>query len=214
MDEKFVDTTTSLSVRAQPVQQRSVDRMQQLLNAAAALIDEEGLDGVTTTAVAYRSRSSVGVLYRYFPHVDSLLRALAQRNMQRYLDLVQEGSDHTPDEPWSSWDNTLDSFVQMSRQEPGFRHLGFGDIISERLLDTELSNNSLIARAFAQQLSETHSVPVTDKMLFHLDVGIAMGMGLLRRAFQYDPRGEERFIEEARNTIGPYLRTNLPLVSE
>lgn len=214
MDEKFVDTATSLSVRAQPVQQRSVDRMQQLLNAAAALIDEEGLDGVTTTAVAYRSRSSVGVLYRYFPNVDSLLRALAQRNMQRYLDLVQEGSDRTPDEPWSSWDNTLDSFVQMSRQEPGFRLLGFGDIISERLLDTGLSNNSLIARAFAQQLSETHSAPVTDKMLFHLDVGVAMGMGLLRRAFQYDPRGEQSFIEEARNTIGPYLRTNLPLVSE
>lgn len=214
MDEKLLDTQPSLSMRAQPVQQRSADRMQQLLNAAAALIDEEGLDAVTTTAVAYRSRSSVGVLYRYFPNVDSLLKALAQRNMQRYLDRVQEGSDRTPDEPWSSWDNTLDSYIQMFRHEPGFRHLGFGDIINERFLDAELSNNSLIARAFAQQLSETHGVPVTDKMLFHLDVGVAIGTGLLRRAFMYDPRGEERFIEETRSLIGPYLRANLPLVNE
>jgi len=214
MHDTFAESTTSLSTRAQPVQKRSADRMQQLLHAAAALIDEEGLDAVTTTAVAYRSRSSVGVLYRYFPNVDSLLKALAQRNMQRYLDLVQAGSDRTSDEPWSSWDNTLDSYVQMYRHEPGFRHLGFGDIINERFLDAELSNNSLIARAFAQQLSETHGVPVTDKMLFHLDVGIAMGVGLLRRAFLYDPRGEERFIEEARNTVGPYLRANLPLVNE
>ena len=214
MEEKTSDQPTSLSMRAQPVQQRSADRMQSLLDAAAALIDEEGLDAVTTTAVAYRSRSSVGVLYRYFPNVDSLLKALAQRNMARYLERVQDGSDGTPDAPWSSWDNTLDSFVHMSRHEPGFRHLGFGDIINERFLDAELSNNSLIARAFAQQLAETHSVEVTEKMLFHLDVGIAMGSAILRRAFLYEPQGDERFIEEARNLIGPYLRTNLPLVND
>jgi AcrR family transcriptional regulator len=214
MEETIFNDSTALGMRAQPVQQRSADRMQQLMNAAAALIDEEGLDAVTTTAVAYRSRSSVGVLYRYFPNVDSLLKALAQRNMQRYLDRVQEGSDRTPDVPWSSWDNTLDSYVFMYRHEPGFRHLGFGDIINERFLDSDLSNSSLIARAFAQQLSETHTVPVTDKMLFHLDVGIAMGLSIIHRAFLYDPRGDEAFIEEARNLIGPYLRTNLPLVND
>jgi AcrR family transcriptional regulator len=213
MTEQFAPSTATLSMRAQPVQQRSADRMQQLLDASATLIDEEGLDAVTTTAVAYRSRSSVGVLYRYFPNVDSLLKALAQRNMQRFLDLVQAGSDRSPDEPWSSWDNTLDSYVHMYRHEPGFRHLGFGDIINERFLDSELSNNSLIARAFAQQLSETHNVPITDIMVFHLDVGIAMGTALIHRAFMYDPRGEERFIEEARNVIGPYLRASLPLVN-
>jgi AcrR family transcriptional regulator len=199
------------NVRTQPIQQRSTDRMQSLLDAAAALIDEEGIDGVTTTAVAYRSRSSVGVLYRYFPNVDSLLKALAQRNMSRYLDRVQDGADNTPDVPWSAWDNTLDSYVDMYRHEPGFRHLGFGDIINERFLDEELSNNSVIARAFAEQLSEVHSVPVTEKMIFHLDVGIAMGSALVHRAFLYDPKGDAKFIEEARIIIGDYLRSQLPL---
>lgn len=199
------------NVRTQPIQQRSTDRMQSLLNAAAALIDEEGIDGVTTTAVAYRSRSSVGVLYRYFPNVDSLLKALAHRNMSRYLARVQEGAERASDTPWSAWDNTLDSYVDMYRNEPGFRHLGFGDIINERFLDDELTNNSVIARAFAEQLSESHNVPVTEAMIFHLDVAIAMGSGLLHRAFLYAPRGDAKFIEEARTLIGTYLRSQLPL---
>lgn len=198
-------------IRNLPIQQRGSNRMQSLLDAAAALIDEEGIDGVTTTAVAYRSRSSVGVLYRYFLNVDSLLRALAERNMARYLARVKEGADSAPDAPWSAWDNTVDSYVDMHRNEPGFRHLGFGDIINERFLDDELTNNSIISRAFAEQLAQTHNVPVTDTMIFHLDAGIAMGSALIHRAFLYDLRGDEKFIDEARTVIGAYLRSQLPL---
>ena len=205
--------TEQAELRTVPVQQRSAERMNALLDAAAVLIDEEGIDGVTTTAVAYRSRSSVGVLYRYFPNIDSLLKALAQRNMQRYLEMVAEGSDRTPDIPWSSWDNTLDSYVYMFRHEPGFRRLRFGDIISERFLDPELSNNTLIARAFAEQVSETHGVPVTKDLLFHLEVGVTMGSAIIHRAFQNDPKGDKRFIEHAREFLGNYLRTYLPIKS-
>ncbi len=201
----------SPELRTVPVQRRSTDRMNALLDAAATLIHEEGIDGVTTTAVAYRSRSSVGVLYRYFPNIDSLLRSLAQRNMQRYLEMVAEGSDRTADIPWSSWDNTLDSYVHMFRHEPGFRGLRFGDIVSERFLDAELSNNSVIARAFAQQVSETHGVPVTKDLLFHLEVGVTMGTAIIHRAFYHNPAGDERFIEHAREFLGNYLRTYIPI---
>jgi AcrR family transcriptional regulator len=204
--------TEPVEIRTVPVQQRSNNRMQALLDAAAAIIEEEGVDAVTTTAVAYRSRSSVGVLYRYFPNIDSLLKALAQRNMQRYFELVQEGIDKAPsDIPWSSFDNTLDSYVYMFRHEPGFRGLRFGDIISDRFLDAHLSNNSVIARAFAQQHSETHALPVTDDILFHLEVAVAMATAIIHRAFLYDPRGDERYIEHARDFIGNYLRGYLPI---
>ncbi len=213
MTNPSVTSLDNPELRTIPVQRRSADRMNALLDAAAKLIDEEGVDGVTTTAVAYRSRSSVGVLYRYFPHVDSLLKSLAQRNMQRYLEMVAEGSDRTPDFPWSSWDNTLDSYVHMFRHEPGFRGLRFGDIISDRFLDAELSNNTVIARAFAEQVSETHSVPVSQDLLFHLEVGVTLGTALIHRAFLYDNAGDDRFIEHAREFIGNYLRTYIPLKS-
>jgi len=196
-----------LNLRTTPIQQRSSDRMQSLLDAAAVLIDEDGIDGVTTTAVAYRSLSSVGVLYRYFPNVDSLLKALAQRNMQRYMDRASLA-------PWAAWDTTFGSYVDMYRHEPGFRHLGFGDIITERFLGGEFTNSTVVARIFAQMLSEEHTVPVTDSMLFHLDVAIAMAVAIVHRAFLYDPKGDERFIEEARKMVGAYLRAEIPMTSE
>jgi hypothetical protein len=62
-------------------------------------------------------------------------------------------------------------------------------------------------------LSEEHHVPVTDKMVFHLDVAIAIAVAIVHRAFLYDPKGDEKFIEEARTMVGTYLRTELPLTS-
>lgn len=198
-------------VRNVPVQQRSTNRMEALLDAAARIIDEDGIEAVTTTSVAYRSDSSVGVIYRYFPNINSLLQALARRNLQRYLERVQEGSDLTPDEPWSSWDLTLDSYVHMYRTEPSFRSLRFGDIITERFLSSEESNTSVIAKAFAGMVSETHSIPVTKEMLFHLEVAIAMGSALVALAFEHSAKGDKAIIEQARTVIGDYLRSNLPI---
>ncbi len=202
-----------MAPRNMPIQQRSALRRNALIDAAAALIDSDGVAGVTTTAVAYKSGSSVGVLYRYFPNVESLLKALAMRNLERYLELVAEGSDRSPDEPWSSWDNTLDSYVHLFRTEPGFRTLRFGTIIDERFLDGTLSNDTVIARAFAEQVSETHSIPVTPEMMFHLEAALAFGPAIVHRAFLYDPRGDEKFIEHAREVVGNYLRTYLPITA-
>jgi len=207
------DPSDIIELRTVPIQQRSNQRMQALLDAAANIISAEGIDAVTTTSVAYKSNSSVGVIYRYFPNIDSLLRALAHRNLQRYLARVEEGSDKSPAEPWSSWDLTLDSFVDMCRSEPSFRQLGFGDIIHDRFLDNEISNNTVVSTAFAGMVSETHNIPVTDQMLFHIETAVWMGSALLNRAFQSDPVGDERFIEEARRVIGDYLRTNVPIPS-
>jgi len=198
-------------LRTIPVQRRSTDRMNALVDAAALVIDREGVEGVTSTGVAYHSGSSVGVLYRYFPNVETLLKALALRNMQRYMEYVAEGSDRTPREPWSSWDNTLDSYVHLCREEPGFRTLGFGDLVSERFLDPEMSNNTVIARAFAEQVAETHSIPTNESLLFHIEVAVVMGHALLHRAFLYNAQGEEKIIEHARDVIGSYLRTHIPI---
>lgn len=202
---------TASGLRTIPVQRRSADRMDALLNAAAALIDEVGIDAVTTTAVAYRSGSSVGVLYRYFPNIDTLLRQLAARNLERYLDVVREGSDMTPDNPWSSWDYTLDGFVTLCRTEPSFRRLRFGELVTERFLSDEEPNNKVIAREFAEMVSTTHSIPVTKDMLFHLEIATAMGQALMTEAFRDNARGDKRIIEEARRVIGDYLRTSIPI---
>lgn len=67
------------AARRRPTQARSRARFDGILDAAAALIGERGLDPVTMTDVADRAGMSVTALYRYFPNKASVVRELALR---------------------------------------------------------------------------------------------------------------------------------------
>ncbi len=198
-------------VRTEPVQQRSTQRVTLLLDAAAALIDENGIDGLTTSEVAARAESSVGVVYRYFPNIQSLLRALAARNLQRFTESIFNtiGSDSLE---WrQTLDVAIDAFIEFNRTEPGFRALRFGDIIDDRFLEPEFSNNGVLARAFVGLLAEKYGFQPDEKILFDLEVVVEVADALLQRAFIADRQGEPAFIDAARTIANDYLRDHSEL---
>ena len=199
-------------VRTEPVQVRSTQRVALLLDAAAALIDENGIDGLTTSEVAARAESSVGVVYRYFPNIQSLLRALAARNMQRFTESIFNtiGTDSVA---WrQTLDIAIDTFIEFNREEPGFRALRFGDIIDDRFLEPEFSNNGVLARAFVGLLAEKYGFQPDERILFDLEVVVEVADALLKRAFAADKQGDQTFIDAARTIANDYLRdhTELP----
>ena len=170
MSRQSVPPTASTRIRTEPVQQRSTARVTLLLDAAAALIDEKGIDGLSTSDVATRSGSSVGVVYRYFPNIQFLLRALAARNLERFLerafpaDSFPSGSFPSGSFPSGSFssdssssegaagarwlerlDQPFDAYVELARAEPGFRALRFGTIIDERFVGRDDSTSGVNA---------------------------------------------------------------------
>ena len=66
-------------VRKKPLQQRSQQMVETLIEAAGQVIAERGLEHFTTVQVAARARVSVGSLYQYFANKDALLAALLDR---------------------------------------------------------------------------------------------------------------------------------------
>jgi AcrR family transcriptional regulator len=200
--------------RTEPVQQRSTRRVTHLLDAAAAIIDENGIDGLTTSDVATRADSSVGVVYRYFPNIQSLLRALAARNLERFTGAIYDsiGSDSVQ---WrDALDIAIDTFIAFNREEPGFRALRFGDVIDRRFLEPEFSNNGVLARAFVGLLAEKYDFVPDDQIVFDLEVVVEIADALLQRAFLYDKQGDARFIDRAREVSGDYLRNRSALPGE
>lgn len=208
---EILSSSPNLDARNLPVQERSAARMAAILDATATIIDEGGIEAVTVTAVAYRSGSSVGAVYRFFPSTDGLLRALAQRNLLRFMERVEEGSRNSSDIPWSSLGLTLEAYVDMYRTEPSFRSLRFGDIITDKFLSSVEPNLSAISRAFAGMVSETHNVPLTDDMVFHMEVALTTCSALIDLAFKKTPDGDERLIEQARAFSQEYLPKNVPI---
>lgn len=65
-----------------PAQARSRATVEVVLEAAAQLLESVGERGFNTNAVAERAGVSIGTLYRYFPDKQSILTALARREME------------------------------------------------------------------------------------------------------------------------------------
>jgi AcrR family transcriptional regulator len=62
-----------------PSQDRGQRRIDSILDAAATLFAEQGVDAVSVNAIASHAGSSVGSLYHFFPNKDAILDALALR---------------------------------------------------------------------------------------------------------------------------------------
>ncbi|MCY7413187.1 MAG: TetR family transcriptional regulator [Salinibacterium sp.] len=188
----------SIIVRTEPIQRRSAERISHLLDAAAGLIDEHGIDGLTTTAVAGRSSSSVGVVYRYFPNIQQLLLALAARNLDRFSERVYARLNDSNGDWLEIIDHVIDIYVDLVKTEPGFRALHFGDVIDERFLQPNATNNTLIANRFNELLVMKYGITTTPELSFDLEVLVEIAGSLLHRAFVYEREGDVRFIDKLR----------------
>ena len=83
-----------------PQQERSRATVERILAAAEAEIGETGVAGAGTRSIAARAGVSVGALYRFFPGLDDIVDALAERYLAdvwtpyaELLDAVEPGAD-------------------------------------------------------------------------------------------------------------------------
>jgi AcrR family transcriptional regulator len=63
------------------------------LDAAAALVAEHGLRGVTMSEIAQRTGIGRATLYKYFPDVDAILLAWHERKITAHLEHLREVRD-------------------------------------------------------------------------------------------------------------------------
>ena len=68
-----------LTPRRDPVQQRSRQRAQQIIDVTGELLERVGFDDLNTTLIAKEVGISVGTLYHYFPNKHAILYAMGLR---------------------------------------------------------------------------------------------------------------------------------------
>ncbi len=80
-----------VALRRSPQQWRSQQRVDAILEAAAAMIAEVGYDGVSTSKLAQHVGISIGSLYQFFANKEAIFQALAERYlaaMRRKIDAM------------------------------------------------------------------------------------------------------------------------------
>ncbi len=205
--------------RRRPVQQRSQERYERILDACAALLDEAGAAALTTKEVAHRAQVPIGTLYQFFAGKEDLLAALAGRNLDHYLHRLDDRlRTEPPTGPAGFTDLAVEEFVEMKRTVPGFGQVDFGlagpavptGVEDDRhLLDAELDNNTTVAlrlQALGGELFGTAD-PVT--LTLGLRVALEAADAVLKLAFRGDPEGDPAMITECKRLVRCYLADHL-----
>ncbi len=68
-----------MSMRRQPRQARSQERVNQILDVAERLFVRDGYSSTTTNAIAQEAKVPIGSLYQFFPDKAAIIYALAER---------------------------------------------------------------------------------------------------------------------------------------
>lgn len=79
----------ALTPRKKPRQARSAATLDAIFEATIQVLLADGMRALTTTRVAERAGVSVGTMYQYFPHKQSLIYALNERYLEVLADKVE-----------------------------------------------------------------------------------------------------------------------------
>ncbi|HEU5334202.1 MAG TPA: TetR/AcrR family transcriptional regulator [Actinocrinis sp.] len=214
MPEAETDILPAGSVRRRPVQRRSVERFERMLDACAELLDDAGYDAMTTSEVARRAGVPIGTLYQFFDGKQALARALAERNLDAFLDRLHARFAASPARDWADAASAVVAeFVVMKRTVPGFAAIDFGDARAGKLflLDDErqVENNQIVAQRLKQLALADLGLPDDPGLDRVLLVAVEAADGVLRLAFRFGPDGDPDLIAEAEALVRGYLTARL-----
>ncbi|NJS11384.1 MAG: TetR/AcrR family transcriptional regulator [Microcoleus sp. CSU_2_2] len=77
------DSRLSRNLRRQPKQLRGKERVEKILDAAAAVFDEVGYEAATTHLIAAKAGTAIGSLYQFFPDKAAIFNAMELRHVDR-----------------------------------------------------------------------------------------------------------------------------------
>jgi AcrR family transcriptional regulator len=119
--------TTAPTQRREPTQARSRQTVTRILDAAAAIIDEHGVDAATTRTIADRAGVAYPSLYRFFADRDEILDRLLERHLTD-IDAGAAAAEPTWDirSIGDLLDAELDLHVAYYREHPSAARLWMG----------------------------------------------------------------------------------------
>ena len=194
-------------LRRRPTQQRSRERVSRILDAAAALVVERGVDALKVGDIAQRATVPLGTVYQFFARKDDIVFALAERFAERFGEVLDAVLAGLPDD--AAWhevlDRVVDAYADHYRTEPALRELWVGARLDPEFLRADHEqNNTRFAVTVADVMASRATVP-REELALMVFVTWEAGQALLETAFRADPQGDPAIIAQARLMAARYL---------
>ncbi len=208
----------SLEPRKKPSQKRSLERVNNILNACAALMAEIGPDGVNTNTIAERADIPVSSLYQYFPNKHAVLIELMRQELREIDQVTARVVEKiTPKTHWTELCETLvDDYVELTKTQPGFvalwhtiqahpalYNIQSGDYLINQLVSLQKGIELYFALHAPGKMNETE--------IGHMKrTAIEAVIPIIGRASQSTGAEKKRLKESARMLLVGYLANFMP----
>lgn len=189
-----------------PIQKRAIATYERLLDAAGELLEERGVERISTNLVAERADVAPPTLYNYFSDKYDLLAALGERLMKQQNALVE--LDPVQDE--ASLAAALIAHVKITQESPGgpwvMRMLRAVPQLAHVRLD---SHHALVAKLVESALAHD---PSLDRATTERRMRLAIEFGYAAIEMVFDEGGQdvELIMIDTAKTIRALLDKTLP----
>ena len=190
-----------------PSQDRGLQRVEQILDAAESLVAELGVEGTSTNAIAERAKTSMGSLYHFFPSKEALIEALARRFAERKREMnakaVPVDQAHMPLEEVA--ERVVNGHARFLADSPAFVPIydavtqgRAAACMNEELVDAIVSDvrDFLAARLPAMREPERNTAAL---------LAVATVHGVLLTAMRLAPRARGPLLRELKRMLVAYF---------
>lgn len=199
--------TIGVSTRRTPVQGRSHETVQRILQATSRLLERMPLDEITTSRIAQESGVSVGGLYRFFPDKQTIIDAIAVQHVKefeaqvrhRLLVLVPLGGP-------GFLSAVIDRYVEFLDARPDFRAIVFGKHISPATREQQIRPDKGATGLVKQVLIRFLGMKNSDEFTLKMRIASETGERLLAYAYEQEDLAErKKIIDELKMLLTGYL---------
>jgi AcrR family transcriptional regulator len=158
---------SSSNLRRQPKQQRGKDRVEKILDAAAAVFDAVGYEAATTHMIAAEAKTAIGSVYQFFPDKAAIFNAMELRHVDRVKEMwAQVGTSDIIQLPLREMIHTLTIAVAKLFEQPVSRVVFVQFFVSREMfqsIDESMTQEAInfmasILHRKNPSLSESHCI--------------------------------------------------------
>ncbi len=197
-----------------PQQERAIKTYESILDSAAELLVEVGLERISTNLIAEKAGITVPALYRYFPNKYAILHALGQRLMERQNQAFAEWHEkNVAGAPARSIrENLADALYTAYSATCGM--VGGVQIMHalqaiEPLQQVRLDNHWGVSEMFAHIWADQFGVEFDPSAVQRARVAIELGYATIQMAIEDDRCDPGVVLHEGATAIALYLEQTL-----
>jgi len=199
----------NLDLRRRPVQTRSAETFDQILAAAAGLLEEVGWDGFNTNRLAERTGIGVRTIYRYFPNKLAVVSTLARRMTDEWDDWLSDFGSAVGSEKalLEAWPAMIDVFIEGLRKQPGGVAVRRAMAASPTLREIDREDNDRLSNILARELKRLRPERATADTRTAARLLIETAVAAIDHALVERPAETRRTLAELKRMQTVYLAT-------